>query len=155
MPGREAGLLFRDCFMRRAVPDITDWHVQSWENDWPEERPILFVDDKRFENTSFEDVEAALDGVDGGDYGSFFLMFPGGYDATSPSTAGKGTTMWWKPPCLTRTGTSGSPHAPGSGSLLVFKLLRKIKASLYGRMERRHQRSEKTARGSRLRGSPG
>lgn len=80
MPGREAGLLFRDCFMRRAVPDITDWHVQSWENDWPEERPILFVDDKRFENTSFEDVEAALDGVDGGDYGSFFLMFPGGYD---------------------------------------------------------------------------
>ena len=66
--------------MRRAVPDIADWHVQSWENDWPEERPILFVDDKRFENTSFEDVEAALDGVDGGDYGSFFLMFPGGYD---------------------------------------------------------------------------
>ena len=58
MPGREAGLLFRDCFMRRAVPDIADWHVQSWENDWPEERPILFVDDKRFENTSFEDVEA-------------------------------------------------------------------------------------------------
>ena len=99
--------------MRRAVPDITDWHVQSWENDWPEERPILFVDDKRFENTSFEDVEAALDGVDGGDYGSFFLMFPGGYDATSPSTAGKGTTMWWKPPCLTRTGTSGSPHRAG------------------------------------------
>ena len=38
------------------------------------------MDDKRFENTSFEDVEAALDGVDGGDYGSFFLMFPGGYD---------------------------------------------------------------------------
>ena len=74
MPGREAGLLFRDCFMRRAVPNIADWHVQSWENDWPEERPILFVDDKRFENTSFEDVEAALDGVDGGDYGSFFLM---------------------------------------------------------------------------------
>ena len=25
-------------------------------------------------------MEAALDGVDGGDYGSFFLMFPGGYD---------------------------------------------------------------------------
>ncbi|MFQ9865653.1 MAG: hypothetical protein ACLRWP_00115 [Bilophila wadsworthia] len=32
---REAGLLFRDRFMRRAVPDITDWHVQSWETIGP------------------------------------------------------------------------------------------------------------------------
>ena len=77
---QEAGKLFRDCFMRRAVPDIAGWHVQPWENGWPEERPILFVDERRFENTSFEDVEAALDGVDDGSYGSFCLTFPSGYD---------------------------------------------------------------------------
>lgn len=77
---QEAGDLFRDYFMRRAVPDIAGWHAQPWENDWPEERPVLFVDDRRFENTSFEDVEAALDGVDDGSYGSFCLTFPSGYD---------------------------------------------------------------------------
>ncbi len=80
MAGHEAAQLFRDCFMRRAIPDITGWDVQQWESGWPEERPVLFVDDSRFENTSFEDVEAALDGVDGGGYGSFCLTFPSGYD---------------------------------------------------------------------------
>ena len=105
------------------------------------------MDDKRFENTSFEDVEAALDGVDGGDYGSFFLMFPGGYDGYLSLNGRQGTTMWWKPPCLTRTGTSGSPHRAGLRFSSGFQAITKIKASLYGRMERRHQRSEKKRRG--------
>lgn len=79
-PGREAGLLFRNYFTRCAIPDVADRHMWSWGNDWPEERSIPFVDDKRFESTSFEDVETAPSDVDDGDYGLFFLMFPGDYD---------------------------------------------------------------------------
>lgn len=59
-------------------------------------RPILFVTTSV--RNILEDVEAALDGVDGGDYGSFFLMFPGGYDGHLSLNGRQGTTMWWKPP---------------------------------------------------------
>ena len=83
----EAETLFRDCFRRGVPPSVTGWKELAWELDIPPERQSLYVDGERFDDITFEDVEAALDGVDRGVYGTFSLMPPG--DDGSLSLSGK------------------------------------------------------------------
>lgn len=74
MEHAEALALFLDCFRRGVPPSLSGWEERAWEQPLPPERQSLFVDEERFDDTTFEDVEAALDGVDAGVCGSFLLM---------------------------------------------------------------------------------
>ncbi len=78
MERAEARTLFLDCFRRGLPPSANGWQETAWERDLPPERQSLLVDEERFDDNTFEDVEAALDGVDAGVYGSFLLM-PGDF----------------------------------------------------------------------------